>query len=854
MPRPVLLVLVLASALVGSSSAPAQAGRETRKHLIYRTTFAAALTEGRIRNVPVFVSRHKDECGRCRRQHEQVLTNAAFVKWANEHLVVAIAHNEMLHEPVEEKGEGGETTERCPLYPGMTCREHVNMAVDVDNGRGDDLIQIPFLELCPNSWLVLPDGKVVRIEETDQFDPKRVRAIVAEHQKTLGKALSVTEVGILQTLVDAARQAYEDESWNVALAAWSAVAERVPRALSVLEAASSRRPSPSSTRTSRSPPRTTWTPSRTTSATRRSRRQRPSSRRSTSRSMAPTCRSVPASHGGWPHADPGVVRDGRNFRDSGPRGLAARGAKGSPPHPAPLARRGSGTPGPYTCAPSSTPGLLSMCGFIGIHAGPRAAYEVADALLALQHRGQDAAGVVSFDGDAFHVVRGRGLVHEVFRADDPTNLPALRGNVAIGHTRYPTVGGGTSADAQPLYTNSPYGIAMAHNGNVTNFPALKKELAEQDLRRLGTDCDVEAILNVFASALRRHRKREWPEAAFQAMGDVFRRVRGSYSGVAIVGTRGLVAFRDPYGIKPAVIGRRKNGKKNEWCVASESAALNVLGFDLVGDLDAGEVVVIDPAGRMKRRVVTPGGTVPHRPCVFEFIYFARPDSVLDDISVYKARLRLGESLAQLVHARGLHPDVVVPVPDSARPAALECARELDVRYREGLLKNRYIGRTFIMPDQENRRKKVMAKLTTLPMELEGKKVLLVDDSLIRGTTTRAVVEMVRRAGAVEVYVGISSPKIKYPCVYGIDMQTRKEFLARREGSDKKIAEAIGADAVVYMTIPRMVEAVRGPTSRVEGFCKACMDGDYPTGDVTPAVLRTIESERTRACRTGIGTA
>jgi amidophosphoribosyltransferase len=488
-----------------------------------------------------------------------------------------------------------------------------------------------------------------------------------------------------------------------------------------------------------------------------------------------------------------------------------------------------------------------MCGFIGIYAGDpgsNAALEVADALLALQHRGQDAAGITAFDGDAFHTERGTGLVNEVFEG----RLGPLRGPFAIGHTRYPTVGGGTADDAQPLYTNSPYGIAMAHNGNVTNFPELKRELDERDGRRLGTSCDVEAILNVFASALAVRRRRPWPDAAFQAMKEVFRRVRGSYSGAALVGGRGLVGFRDPYGIKPAILGRKRVGRQTHWSVTSESAALNVLGYEIVGDLAPGEVVVIDAAGRLQRRVVAGRGRAQHRPCVFEFVYFARPDSVIDDISVYKARLRLGEQLAELVAARGIEPDVVVPVPDSARPAALECARRLDVRYREGLLKNRYVGRTFIMAGQHRRAKSVLAKLTTLPMELDGKRVLLVDDSIVRGTTTRAVVAMVRQAGAREVYVGVASPKITHPCVYGIDMQQRGEFIARKERTEARIAKAIGADGVVYMTIPRMEQAVRGPTERVRRFCMACMDGQYPTGDVTPTVLRTIESERAAAAR------
>lgn len=489
-----------------------------------------------------------------------------------------------------------------------------------------------------------------------------------------------------------------------------------------------------------------------------------------------------------------------------------------------------------------------MCGFIGIVGGEGAAFDAAEGMLVLQHRGQDAAGITTFDGNAFHTHRGTGLVQQIFSND---LLEGLEGKLAIGHTRYPTVGGGTEQDAQPLYTNHPYGIAMAHNGNVTNFQALKKELSEKDDRRLGTDCDVEAILNVLAAALRRTRAKAvdgWPEHVFRAMKEVFRRVRGSYSGVAIVGDKGMIAFRDPFGIKPAVIGKKKVGRKTEWCVCSESAALNVLGYEVVGDMEPGEVLVIEPDGTLHRKTVAGRGRKQHRPCIFEFVYFARPDSVLDDISVYKARIRLGEALAQRVQARRLKPDVVVPVPDSARPAALECARALDVRYREGLLKNRYVGRTFIMPQQENRERSVRAKLTTLPMELEGKKVLLIDDSVVRGTTTKATIAMVREAGAKEVYVGVSSPKIKHPCPYGIDMQTKNEFVARGGRSDKVIAERIGADAIVYLSINDLVKAVKGPTERVGAFCHACMDGHYPTGDINATVLKTLEGERNRATR------
>nr|MDJ0523570.1 amidophosphoribosyltransferase [Planctomycetota bacterium] len=483
-----------------------------------------------------------------------------------------------------------------------------------------------------------------------------------------------------------------------------------------------------------------------------------------------------------------------------------------------------------------------MCGFIGILSGPRAAYDAADAMLVLQHRGQDAAGITTFDGDAFHTHRGAGLVQQVF---DPELLSGLEGRMAIGHTRYPTVGGGTEADAQPLYTNHPYGIAMAHNGNVTNFAELKKTLFHDENRRLGTNCDVEAILNVFASALDRKRGKDWVDSVYGAMREVFTRVRGSYSGVALVGGKGMVAFRDPYGIKPAIIGMRREGRRKHWCVCSESAALKVLGYEVVGDMEPGEAMVIEPNGKMHRKVVAGRGKKQHRPCIFEFVYFARPDSVLDDISVYRARMRMGAALAHRVMARRIVPDVVVPVPDSARPAALEAARVLDVRYREGLLKNRYVGRTFIMPDQGNRERNVRAKLTTLPMELEGKKVMLVDDSVVRGTTTKATIQMVREAGATEVYVGVASPKIKHPCPYGIDMQRRAEFVARNNRSEKVIAERIGADAIVYLTINDLVKAVKGPTRRVGEFCHACMDGNYPTGDVTPEVLRGLESERNK---------
>ena len=467
-----------------------------------------------------------------------------------------------------------------------------------------------------------------------------------------------------------------------------------------------------------------------------------------------------------------------------------------------------------------------MCGFIGMYGTGAVATEMADGLLVLQHRGQDAAGIATFDGETFHIERGVGLVKECF---DERRLARLPGGWAVGHTRYPTVGSGTADDAQPLYTNSPYGIAMSHNGNVTNYMELRRELGIKDQRRLGTNCDVEVILNVLASALSRAKGTSFAPQVFWAMAEVFKRVKGSYSA-------------------PAILGKRKEGKGTGWCVASESAVLQVLGYEAVGDLAPGEVIVIGVDGRLQRKVIDGRGAEGHRPCVFEYIYFARPDSVIDDISVYKARLRLGESLAHLVRDRDLEPDVVVPVPDSARAAALECARVMGVKYREGLLKNRYVGRTFIMPGQANRVKNVRAKLTPLPLEIEGKKVLLVDDSIVRGTTTREVIRMVRDAGAKAIYLAVSAPPIQHPCVYGVDMQTRDEFIAKRLKTPERIAQSIGADALVYMTIPKMVTAVKGPTRKIHAFCMACMDGNYPTGDVTPATLKSIESERAREAR------
>ena len=475
-----------------------------------------------------------------------------------------------------------------------------------------------------------------------------------------------------------------------------------------------------------------------------------------------------------------------------------------------------------------------MCGILGILGPAPVAPDILNGLVALQHRGQDAAGISTFTS-RHHSRKEFGLVRDRFKEED---IDALPGNVGIGHVRYPTIGLGDVADAQPLFVNHPFGIAMAHNGNVTNFSHLCRELHDRERRQVNTQCDVEVILNVFAAGLDRHAHEDFVDACAAATAEVYAKVKGSYSVVAAVNGKGLVVMRDPFGIKPVVYGRR--GPTH--IVASESCALDALGAELVGDLVPGELLVIDPDGGVHRRQVQ---TPNHHPCIFEYIYFARPDSLLDDISVYKTRLRLGKHIADLVRERGIQPDVVIPVPDSSRPAAQAVAEDLGVKLREGLLKNRYIGRTFIMPSQTERRKSVRHKLSPLRLEIEGKKVLIVDDSIVRGTTMKGLIQMVRDAGAVEVYVASSCPPIRHPCVYGIDMSVRGEFIADGR-SESEIGRLLGADALVYATIPGMLDAATVGNPKIGHFCKACMDGAYPTGDVTEATLAEIESERLKA--------
>jgi amidophosphoribosyltransferase len=489
-----------------------------------------------------------------------------------------------------------------------------------------------------------------------------------------------------------------------------------------------------------------------------------------------------------------------------------------------------------------------MCGVLGVIGRSPVIGDIVDGLLFLQHRGQDAAGAATYDGKAFRTHKKMGLVREVFAQDD---LSRHHGKVGIGHVRYPTIGGGDVDDAQPFVVNSPFGIAMAHNGNLTNFKAQRDELRDRCRRHVGSNCDVEVILNVFADELSRRTAVDdadpaspaTTEAVFDSVRATFQRCRGSYSVCAVVAGVGLLAFREPFGIKPLIYGSKTEGDGKRWMVASESCALESLGYTVERDVRPGEAILFRENAAPIVKQVAEGK--PHL-CIFEFIYFASPASLIDGVSVYKARMRLGQALArrwgERTGASKADVDTVIPVPDSSRPAAQEMASQIDRPFREGLLKNRYIGRTFIMPGNENRKRGIRFKLSPVRLEIQGKRVLLVDDSIVRGNTANEIIRMVRETGATQVHVASSCPPLRHPCVYGVDMSTRGEFIARGR-TDDEVRKAIGADSLLYQTIDDMVEAVRSPHDPDREFCMACMDGRYPTGDVTPAVIDEIEGER-----------
>lgn len=478
-----------------------------------------------------------------------------------------------------------------------------------------------------------------------------------------------------------------------------------------------------------------------------------------------------------------------------------------------------------------------MCGFFGVIGSDQpACHEIYEALICLQHRGQDAAGIVTHD-ERFHLKKGNGLVRDVFRMK---NMERLTGNAGIGQVRYPTFGGSSNEDAQPFVVNYPYGIAMAHNGNVTNGEEVQDWLSTQKRTILHSSCDVELILFTLAVELSEIGGLEPDhDSVFKAIANVFERVKGAYSVSALISRFGMVAFRDPNGIRPMVMGYRENEDgSRSWACASENIPLEIQGYKGIENVNAGEAIIFVPGEEPVRKQLVDR---PHNPCIFEHVYFARPDSVLDNVSVYESRRQLGRNLGERWKKLGHHVDVVIPVPDSACTAASTMASTIGVEYREGLVKNRYIGRTFIMPGQGARTSGVRRKLNAIRSEFEGKDVLLVDDSVVRGTTSKQIVELARSAGARKVYFASCSPPVQFPCVYGVDMSTRSELIAR-DKSEQQIAEAIEADAMVYQTVDGLREALQTAGSNLN-YCAACFDGKYPTPDVTSETLEAIETCR-----------
>ncbi len=479
-----------------------------------------------------------------------------------------------------------------------------------------------------------------------------------------------------------------------------------------------------------------------------------------------------------------------------------------------------------------------MCGIIGIVARSSVNQALYDGLTVLQHRGQDAAGMMTCGDGRLFLRKDNGLVRDVFQTE---HMLKLRGDMGIGHVRYPTAGCSSSAEAQPFYVNSPYGISLAHNGNLTNAEELKADIFREDLRHINTNSDSEILLNVFAHELEHNRKLRVDENdVFDAVACVHRRVRGAYAVVAMITGYGIVGFRDPNGIRPLVVGKRQTDKGDEYILASESVAIDAQGFELIRDVAPGEAVFIDKEGNFYSRQCA--GKPNLTPCIFEHVYFARPDSIIDGISVYKARLRMGEVLARKI--KRVFPehdiDVVIPIPDTSRTSALQLSYELGSLYREGFIKNRYIGRTFIMPGQKQRKKSVRQKLNAIDLEFRGKNVLLVDDSIVRGTTSKQIIQMAREAGANKVYFASAAPPVRFPNVYGIDMPSSSELIGHGR-DDKAIAREIGADWLVYQDLDDLIEAVAH--NDVSQFEASVFNGEYVTGDISPAYLERLENSR-----------
>jgi amidophosphoribosyltransferase len=490
-----------------------------------------------------------------------------------------------------------------------------------------------------------------------------------------------------------------------------------------------------------------------------------------------------------------------------------------------------------------------MCGILGIVARSPVNQLLYEGLLLLQHRGQDAAGIVTSERNSFHMHKGSGMVRDVFRT---RNMRSLPGNVGIAHCRYPTAGSArNSAEAQPFYVNSPFGIVLGHNGNLTNADALKDEMFRTDLRHINTTSDSEVLLNVLAHELERAsvKLRLDPQTIFTAVGNVHRRCKGAYAVIAMIAGYGVLAFRDPFGIRPAVIGYNESEAGTEYMVASESVAVDALGFRVLRDISPGEAVFIDEAGNFHSQQCALRSSL--NPDIFEYVYLARPDSLIDGASVYEARLNMGEKLAHKIRRQysELDIDVVIPIPDSSRPSGLQLALTLGVPYREGFVKNRYIGRTFIMPGQAVRARSVRQKLNPIAMEFRGKNVLLVDDSIVRGTTSREIVQMARESGARKVFFASAAPPVRFPNVYGIDMPTRAELIAAYR-TEEEVARELGADALIYQDLDALKDAVRRANPRLTSFETSCFDGVYITGDVTSDYLKAVEIRRDAARDSG----
>ena len=492
-----------------------------------------------------------------------------------------------------------------------------------------------------------------------------------------------------------------------------------------------------------------------------------------------------------------------------------------------------------------------MCGIVGIVAKSNVNQSIFDALTVLQHRGQDAAGMVTCQGGRFNLRKDNGLVNEVFRTRHMRNL---LGNMGIGHVRYPTAGSASVAEAQPFYVNSPYGIALAHNGNLTNAAELAEDIFRTDLRHINTNSDSEVLLNVFAHELQQLGKLQpGAEDIFTAVEQVHKRCRGGYAVVAVITGYGIVAFRDPHGIRPVVYGVRHTEAGDEYMVASESVALDTCGFELVRDLAPGEAIYLTDDGEVHTRLCAENTQL--SPCLFEFVYLARPDSIIDGISVYKARLRQGELLAEKVlrECPNHDIDVVIPIPDTSRTAAMEMANRLGVKFREGFIKNRYIGRTFIMPGQTLRERTVRRKLNPIELEFKGKNVMLVDDSIVRGTTSRQIVEMAREMGATKVYFASAAPAVRFPNVYGIDMPSVHELIAHGR-SDAEVGQQIGADWMLYQDLDDLIASTQGGDVCVTEFDCSVFNGKYVTGDVDEGYLSHLDAQRNDAAKGGVESA